>query len=487
MSESILETSEKSKKSWFISHEKIIIVLSIAILLLLGGIVFLLFERGNNKLPEVASQITSPAIISGQFDINGVVPDTATITIVQKEHKGNGKTEEVENITPIDHGVWSLNNVEPGVAYEIYAKVMDNDNEVGKSSTITVTAPATNQVLVINLESADNTGSAVISGNIQVNGYIPQGATISVQGRSLGAGNFSTVASNLPGEKRQFMSYTTAVSGRTYEVVGILYDRNRNQIGSSSVLIVTAPAVNELLTINSQALPPATPTPAQVVPTQAGGQSPAVPTPQPSSSVISGSIKFNGVAPPNSRIVIFQKVYNTNNYQVAVDNITPVDGTTWQWNGATPATWYDMIAILKQKQPNGSDQDIADSQVVSVAAPGSNVVFTINSSISLSAPGGPINLVCGNLSGSTWNSQISFTAVNGAGSYWYQIGTSNGGTQLANATANASGNSNLVVNEPLNNGTTYYAQYAYATVPNVGANSPQFSPFSQVTQLRCSQ
>jgi hypothetical protein len=429
---------------------------------------------------------TQLGIVSGTFDINGVTTQESTITLKLKEFGSTDPELNVgSNIPALDGESWSVTNLTLGKSYEIVAEIIINNTIIEASAPLTVTAPASNVVLTINLPLDNPQESAVISGTIRVNGYIPTGASLSVVGRSLGTSQFQPVVQNLPGESRQYMSYATAVAGQTYEIYGILYDSSKRQIGSSEVLVVTAPAINEILTINSQAIAPTsapiiiTASPAPLVPT-------ATPTVSPTPISLSGKITFNGIAPVDSRIVVYQKVYNSQNYQVAVDNISPIDGTTWTWASANSGTWYDIIAVLKQKQSNGSDKDIADSQKISIAAPASSLSFTINSSVSLSAPSGPISVTCNSLSGTTWASTISLGAVTGAKTYWYQIGTSNGGTETASTvTAATSGQASQPISINLNRGTSYYVRYAYATVANVPAGSSQFSPFSSTTQIQC--
>ncbi len=489
-----MESVTKLASSQKINPTKLtIIILVTAIVLLISAIGFLIFGKKDPLLTSKNSASGSSGKISGTLDINGVIPSGATISLSQKALGSTSQpTNFVTGLTPNDGDSWYFNDAQAGESYEIQAKLVANGNEIAFSSPTSVTAPATDIILTLNVESEEVPlqQNAVISGNIIVNGYIPNGSTISVKGRSIGNQQFTTVADNLPGQARQFMTYSTAIAGTTYEIVGTLYAPNGvTVLGTSPTLTVTAPAVNETLIINSTAQAPVvTPTPTQIATPAPTSFQIVSPTPTPTSpqrAVISGSINFNGVAPPNSRIVIFQKIYNSSNYQVAVDNIVPVNGATWQWGQPTNSTWYDLIAILKQRQSNGTDVDISTSAMQSVAAPATNVQFTLNSGFSLNPPGGSISVGCGNQSGSTWNAQITFDSVSGAQSYWYQIGTTNGGIQVNNSTQNASGNSNLVVNVQLNSGTAYYARYAYATIPNLNAGNSQFSPFSNTQQLQC--
>lgn len=432
---------------------------------------------------------SNSATISGKFDINGVIPDGSTITLTERELSAPKAKVFASGVPVADEEEWSFNNATKNKTYEIQAQVVVNGAVVTTSSPVEITAPASDETLTLNIQS-DEKKTAVISGSIVVNGYIPKGSTITIKGRKLGVNEFTTVASNLNGQARQFMSYTTAVAGTTYEVEGVLVSPSGQEIGASSLLSVTAPAIDETLTINSSAQSPTivanTPT---SVPTTASAPS-STPVPAAPSAVVSGGINFNGAAPSNSRIVVFQKPLNGSSYQVAVDNISPIDGTAWQWNGAQASTWYTMIAILKQRNANGTDTDIATSAPVTIAAPATNVIFTINSGVSLQGPGGPITVTCQTYNGgpnqNNWNVTVNFGTVSGAQSYWLQIGSTNGGNNLTNTTQNVQAGSNQTIGVTFNNNTTYYARYAYANIPNAGVSNSQYSAFSSTTPLQCS-
>lgn len=479
-----------SSKKEFTANKAIIIILIAAIVVLLGSVVYLMTRSNSPLISQNQVQQNVNGSISGTFDINGVVPEGATISLTESEfqNKSDSPTVFMSGIRPVDGAAWSFNDGVAGKTYVVQASLVQNGATIAQSSPITVTAPATEESLTLNVTSQTTSQQAnsVISGNIDVNGYIPSGSTIVVQGKKLGAPTFTVVASALPGKAKQYMSYTTAIAGQTYEVQGILKNSAGTVIGTSSTLIVTAPALNEALVVNSSATPPAAPTQAPQ-PTASQQSSAPTPTPVPAPAVISGNINFNGQAPANSRIAIFQKVYNTSTYQLAVDNIPPVNGSTWQWNSPQASTWYDMVAILKQRQSNGTDTDLSDSQVVSIAAPAANVQFNINSGTTISAPGGPISVTCGNVSGNTWGATLSFGAVPGAQSYWFQAGTSNGGTQLMNQTQGVQNNNNQAqtIGVNLQRNTTYYVAYAYSNVAGQGTGSNSYSPFSSTTQINC--
>lgn len=447
--------------------------------LLIGVVVVLLAIIGYflfiNKTLFTKS---GPVAITGTFNINGVVPEGATIAITEKELNSTTTAATfTQGLPATDQSTWNFPDAVSGTSYEIQALVQVNGKTVAHSTPLQVTAPADNETLVLNIESDNPTAEpAVISGYADVNGYIPTGATIQVQGKAVGDAQYTTIASGLPAKSKQFMSYTTALSGTTYQVIGQMYDVNGVEIGTSSTLTVTAPAHDEVLIINSKAQPPATPTSA-----------PNTPTPTVVATTLSGSINFNGAAPTNTRIVVFQRVSGQQNYQVAIDNITPQDSSTWRWNQANNATWYDIVAVLKQRQSNGTDEDLARSNTVTVASPANNIQLTLNSGISLPAPTGTITVTCNSQSGSNaWNTTLNFqSAPAGAQSYWFQIGTTNGGSDRMNTTQNSNNNPIQTIASTFQSGTTYYARYAYANVANAPAGSTEYSSFSSTTPLIC--
>lgn len=444
---------------------KPLIILIAVIAIALGGA--LLLSRHSSKNSADSS-------ISGTFNINGNIPAGSTITTKGKEYGSDQEWQTLNTgVAAVDGSSWKAEGLKQGATYEGYAELVSGGKVIAKSDTITVTAPASQVPVVINIESANGEANAEISGNVIVRGFIPEGSTITLEGRVAGTPEFTEVNSGIPAKQSTSLSYDTAISGESYEIKGLMYDGGGNEIGSSSLLVITAPAKNEVLTINSSAQAP-TPAPGEPSPTQA-----------PSNSVISGSINFNGVAPQNSRIVILQRVYGSTDYQVAVDNVSPQEGASWSWNKAKASTWYDIEAVLKQKQENGTDKDIAISQTSSVAAPATGVRLTINSGVAIPAPNGQVSMLCGSMSGSQWNSTLTLPFVSGAKSYWYQVGTSQGGNNIANTTTSANGNNDVQVNVGLPNNQTVYFRYAYANVSGVGVGNPQFSPFSASSQGTC--
>lgn len=338
---------------------------------------------------------------------------------------------------------------------------------------------------------------ATILGSISISGDIPAGSTINVEAKQAGTQQFSTVLQNLPAKSNQTFSYTKATSGTSYDMKVTLLDPTSKVIGTSQILTVSAPALNAQFRVNSVA-PSATPTqnPEPTLPTGQTNSTPtpilptatatATPTPTPTLTTLSGNISFHGAAPINSRVVVLQKLANASQYQVAVDNLLPIDGIMWQWDNSISGNSYSVIAVLKQKHSDGSDTDIVTSSPVTVTAPAAFIVLTVNSYYTLAKPTGTSSVSCVTYNSgpnqNTWNVTVNFPSFTNAQSYWYEIGTTDGGSDLVNINGNA-----RTISTVFKNNTTYYGRYAYAAVSGVDTGSGQYSAFSDTTRLICSK
>ena len=96
--------------------QKKIAVIVIAAIVLIGG--FLIFRNFNNS----SSNNETGSSISGTFNINGVIPDGATITIYASEYDASkpdvASTNVVaEGLTAEDGGTWSFSDLPTGQTY----------------------------------------------------------------------------------------------------------------------------------------------------------------------------------------------------------------------------------------------------------------------------------------------------------------------------------------------------------------------------------
>lgn len=337
--------------------------------------------------------------------------------------------------------------------------------------------------------------AATILGTITITGAIPAGSTVNVEAKQVGSQQFSTVLQNLPAKSNQTFSYTKATKGMSYDMIVNLLDPTSKVIGTSQTLTVSAPWLNAQFNLSSVA-PTASPTPtpihttppAQTNSTPTSTLSTVIPTPTstptPTITTLSGNISFHGAAPINSRIVLLQKLSNGANYQVGLDNLSPIDGTLWKWGSAISGDSYSVTAVLKQKQSDGSDTDIASAAPVTVTAPAAFIVLTVNSYYTLTKPTGTSSVTCQTYNGGPnqnyWNVTVNFPSYTNAQSYWLEVGSTDGGNDIVNTNGNT-----LSVSSIFNNNTTYFARYAYAAEPGVDTGSGQYSAFSDTTKLLC--
>lgn len=470
---------------------KVLIGLIVALLLILGaGFFYFNSQKGSLNLPGESKK----AVISGSIGFNGTAPAGATISIGQRPHNQADAqfSMVVQNLNVQDGVTWNWNGAENHKNYDIQAFLVENGKTVASSEILSVTAPAENEVLHLNSDAGPaptpnpQTGQvqpATISGTFDLNGYYTTNTTITILYRAQGqTGDFQVAASGVAAKDRGAWSWGGAVADTTYEMKARFISSTGVNIGESRRIIVTAPASGEEFEINSTAKPPAPP--AQGAPAQ------PQPTPAVSGGTISGTINFNGAVPSNSSIVILAQTGGNGNYDVVVNGINPSNGASWSWNGAQAGQNYNLVAVLKQQNANNTQSDVARSQTMNATAPANNQVFTINSGVSLPAPqSNNITSICNskNASNNTWSATLSFPSIANAQSYWYQIGTSSGGSNFMNTNQNAQNNPVQTLNVTINDSVNYYAQYAYSNVANASWSSNSYSGFSSSYQFKCPQ
>lgn len=200
---------------------------------------------------------------------------------------------------------------------------------------------------------------------------------------------------------------------------------------------------------------------------------------QSGSSIISGLIDISGTPPSGSSIVITARKSSTNEQsQTVVNGVKPQDSENWSWTAAENGVSYDMIAILKGKS-GVVDIDYAKSQTYTIKAPAYGQIFIVDIGYALSTPTGTITINCNtHYSNNTWAATVNFPQISGALMYKLQIGTTSGGSDIADIAKNAQ-TQDVTVNDSVN----YYAQYAVATVSN--PTSYQYSAFSSPNTIRC--
>lgn len=414
--------------------------------------------------------------IAGTLDLNGQPPANSTISVLQSPHGQNQYSAVVANLPAADGTNWSWAGAKAGQNYDLKLSLLDASGKILLTTNPqTITAPASSISLRMNyIEPVSQTNTpnpsptpspspAFISGTLDLNGYIPTGSTVTLQQQSVTGGNFQTFGTPFTAQDNDSWVWKEAVTNQQYNLRAVLQNSAGTQIGQSLPITVSAPAANEVITLNSSAVPPAS-------------------QPTTSSGTISGTINLNGVVPSGASIVILATSPGSSDYQTVVSGISPTNGVTWSWNGATPGQSYQIVASLK----NSSLNDIAVSAAATVSAPAANEVLTLNSNASLPAPANLPSITCNtkNQSTNSWSVTINYSSIPGAATYWLQLGSTSGGSDLINVTQGPSNNVYVTANATLNDSVTYYAQYAYSLSPDVAMGS-NFSGFSPTQAVHC--
>ncbi len=197
--------------------------------------------------------------ISGKFNFNGYIPPGATITIGARKVGDLLFSPALTGLAATDHSTWSWTNAQAGQAYDIQAYVQQGAATIASSGIQTITAPATNETLTLNSTLTPPTPAVVsISGTWQFSGPIPENSTVSLAIRPSGTTKFDQVFSGVSASNGATWSWNNAASGSSYDIQGYLWVSGV-PYSQSPVLTVTAPAANEILSIQAQ-------TPAQTPP-----------------------------------------------------------------------------------------------------------------------------------------------------------------------------------------------------------------------------
>lgn len=406
-------------------------------------------------------QSNQSAVISGSIDLNGVIPDKSSISIqVKKQDDSNFRTI-VKNLTAENGVDFEWQGATKGVGYEIVALLQSEGKDIGTSSALRVTAPATGETLVINStykptpQAAPQ--SATISGGIDLNGAVTTQSSVSLYQKLESATEFSLVTDQISARDGVNWSFDQAIEGEAYTLKAVLYVDGQ-YMGESPLIEVTAPATDEMLRINSQYSAP------------------------PEKATVSGSFNINGPIPSNTIVTVYKQGQGDTSF-VKLFDMPASNGVQWSWTGAVQGAQYQMKASLWN-----NNNDLGDSQVIVLTAPASNETFIINYNVPGKAAVQPPNsptVQCVSQSGNSWTANLNFQSVAGANTYWLQVGAQSGGNNIVNTQVGSNGQtSQTYTMNNINNGSSYFAQYAASTCVNCTASN-QYSPFSNTLQFTC--
>lgn len=198
------------------------------------------------------------ASISGTVDLNGPVPPGGSIAIATKSPVETQYNIVLEGLSATDGVSWTWSQAQEGAIYDVKAFLQVNGSNLYESESETVAAPATNEVLTLNARTPSPTPQptnqpsqqASVRGSINLNGPTPNNATILLVARVTGTSSFQVVASNISPTNGATWLWNNATSGNTYDLQAWLQVNNSTQL-QSNIVTVTAPAANEILTINN--------------------------------------------------------------------------------------------------------------------------------------------------------------------------------------------------------------------------------------------
>jgi hypothetical protein len=142
----------------------------------------------NSKEEQIEEKVEISGIISF-YNIEPKEDIEGSIKILTREHNQDSEFKEVSLSTDpkiINGSVWVLNGIEKNKIYDIRAALIINDQEIVSSDIITVTAPAKEVNLPIRIawgdlpEAVIKQSSEMISGEVDIKGYVPEKATITI-------------------------------------------------------------------------------------------------------------------------------------------------------------------------------------------------------------------------------------------------------------------------------------------------------------------
>ncbi len=453
-----------SNNSWM---KPLIIMLSISVGIVLIMLIWFLFFGGNkNKavlklIPQIMEVTPTPQVavtISGIIAFEGYAPEEAYLVIVERTSPTGDFKSVVTGLTPQNGSIpWTWKDATNGSNYEIQAQLKIRGKTIQQSTSVSVSAPAETVTLdLISQQQPPIPQKTSISGNVHLDGYLPTGSTITVLSRPTGTGTYSPVITGLPAQNNSAWNWNNAMSGQTYDITVQLKNVSGAIISSDPDKTITAPASGLVFDISSTLHPPA-----------------------PKTTGISGTVTINGSIASNSYVTLAQRKTGTSTFS-QIGTIAAKDDSNWSWNSAITGIRYDLQAYLWV-----DGKPFASSNILTVTAPSTNNLMTINAQLVLAAPSAnTINVTCNGQQNGNFQATITYNtnaALQNAQQYKVVISNATNGNTVVNTTltpANPNTIQTLTTGYQFSSGTTYYVQYAYS-------NNNVFSSLSPSLQFSC--
>lgn len=224
-------------------------------------------DAGPAPTPNPQTNKIQPATISGTFDLNGYYTVNTTITILYKVQGQSGDYQvAASGIAAKDGGSWSWGGALADTTYDMKARFISSTGaNIGESPKVIVTAPATGEVFSINStakppapaqpQPTPAVSGGTVSGSINFNGAVPANSSIVILAQTGGSGQYQVVVNGIQPANGSTWSWNGAQAGQNYNLVAVLKQQNANNtqtdVATSQTMNVTAPANNQVFTINS--------------------------------------------------------------------------------------------------------------------------------------------------------------------------------------------------------------------------------------------
>ncbi len=433
------------------------------------------------------------ATINGTINFTALKPDPddkGNVLLKYRTYNSNDEYKNTNVVIPLkDEAVWIWNGAQASHSYELLAELVIDGKTITTSEPLVVSAPATNQQLNLRVTWRDlpkdvvDTQKGDIKGTVKINGYIPQGSSLNIMAKNEGETDFAVVQTLSEIGPVVDWEWTEAVPLKRYQLKTQLIAEGA--LAGTSGTVLGEASDNEIsMTVNSRAKevivtpqPTAIPQPNQPKPT-------AAPETSANKSKLSGKVYINGPKDANTSLLVMWRTPGKGDYQVIKRIDAPShDGQYWEWTDASKNQEYELIAVLQV-----NDNNTATTRSTVVAAPASDVNFTVNTGVIVPKPTGKLYKKgeCVSIGANRYNITFGFPRVDKAGKYWVQLGTSSGSSDTLDnkfEPQNSNSGDQMIVNG-VDQSRNYYARYAYALCKNCSSNA-NFSDFSDVVQLNC--
>lgn len=220
----------------------------------------LIFNITEDDIDQFRDTANEPELstVSGTVIINGFIPGGSTVNVYgRKAGTSNQFTEVISGVRASSRVSIEYKEAIHGETYEYQAELYDSTGTfIGQSQYLTVTAPASNEIVVINSTASAPSQKATISGNISLSGNLEQNSTVLLLQRKIGDRDYSVI-NRFPANRSINFEWKDANQGTIYEITAALQVNEQNT-ATGNVITVSAPATNVNLRIdtNFQLNPP---------------------------------------------------------------------------------------------------------------------------------------------------------------------------------------------------------------------------------------